>query len=115
MRDMHVGVRVARQVRNAEHAVDQAMIEVCKLVQTALEGRVEARLAAEVGHNALADMVRGLGQLSEVRGAVISSHGELAQVADDHHIGWRLDGTREDKVPPSAVTPGAVTPFAVAA
>jgi len=27
MRNMNVGVKVARQVRTAEHAIDQAMIE----------------------------------------------------------------------------------------
>lgn len=111
MRNMQVGVRVARQVRSAEHAVDQAMIEVCRLVQTALEGRVEARLAAEVGQDALANMVRGLSQLAEVRGSVIASHGELAQVAGEHQVGWRLDGPREDKAVPST----GVAPFAIAA
>ena len=111
MKNTHVGVRVARQVRTAEHAVDQAMIEVCRLVQTALEGRVEARLAAEVGQDALANMVRGLSQLAEVRGAVIASHGELAQVADEHQVGWYMDGPREDK----AGTTTGVAPFAIAA
>lgn len=111
MKNMHVGVRVARQVRTTEHAVDQAMIEVCRLVQTALEGRVEARLAAEVGQDALANMVRGLSQLAEVRGAVIASHGELAQVADEHQVGWYMDGPREDKTVP----PTGVAPFAIAA
>ncbi|KJV40012.1 hypothetical protein VH88_12465 [Brevundimonas sp. KM4] len=103
---MHVGVRVARQVRTAEHVVDQAMIEVSRLVQTALEGRVEARLAAEVGQKALANMVRGLSQLAEVRGAVIASHSELAQVADDHQVGWHMDGAHEDKtVKPTGFAP----------
>ncbi|MCK6104286.1 MULTISPECIES: hypothetical protein [unclassified Brevundimonas] len=108
MNRMQVGVRVARQVQTAEHAVDQAMIEVCRLVQTALEGRVEARLAAEVGHEALTQMVQGLNRLAEVRAAVIASHDGLAQIADDHRIGWRLDGTREDKMRPTAVAPFAV-------
>ena len=111
MNNLKVGVRVARQVRNAEHAVDQAMIEVCRLVQTALEGRVEAQLAAEVGQSALANMVRGLSQLAEVRGAVIASHGELAQVADEPQVGWYLDGPRESK---TESTKG-VMPFAIAA
>lgn len=111
MRNMKVGVRVARQVRSAEHAVDQAMIEVARLVQTALEGRVEAQLAAEVGQEALANMVRGLSQLAEVRGAVIASHVDLAHVADEHQVGWYLDGPREDK---TGTGPG-VAPFAIAA
>jgi len=106
MKNMHVGVRVARQVRTAEHAVDQAMIEVSRLVQTALEGRVEARLAAEVGQEALANMVRGLSQLAEVRSAVIASHCELAHVADDHQVGWHMDGAQENKtVKPTGFAP----------
>ncbi|MFN7112192.1 MAG: hypothetical protein ACK4M2_11190 [Brevundimonas sp.] len=102
MRNMNVGVKVARQVRTAEHAIDQAMIEVCKLIQTALEGRVEARLAAEVGQAALEDIVTGLNRLATVRAAVAAGHAGLSMVADDHAIGWRLEGMGEDKSKPQA-------------
>ena len=97
MRDRQVGVRVARQLRTAEHAIDQAMIEVCRLVQASLEGRVESRLAAEVGQSALENIVTGLGQLATVRANVIAGHADLAIVAKDHGIGWRLEGVGEDK------------------
>ena len=97
MRNMNVGVKVARQVRTAEHAIDQAMIEVCKLIQTALEGRLEARLAAEVGQAALEDIVTGLNRLTTVRAAVAAGHAGLSTVADNHAIGWRLDGMSENK------------------
>ena len=73
MKNMQVGVRVARQVRTAEHAIDQAMIEVCRLVQTSLEGRVESRLAAEVGQAAIEHIIAGLGQLATVRASVEGS------------------------------------------
>ncbi|WAC59501.1 hypothetical protein [Brevundimonas sp. SL130] len=102
MKNMQVGLRVARQVRTAEHAVDQAMIEVCKLIQTSLEGRVEARLAAEVGQSALEDIVMGLNRLATVRAAVTSGHAGLASVADAHQIGWRMDGMHESKSNPVA-------------
>ena len=97
MRNIEVGLRVARQVRAAEQAVDQAMIEVCKLIQTSLEGRVEAHLAAEVGQSALEDIVTGLNRLATVRAAVAAGHAGLATVADTHRIGWRLDGLEEGK------------------
>lgn len=106
MRNMQVGVRVARQVRTAEHAVDQAMIEVCKLIQASLEGRVEARLAAEVGQAALENIVAGLNHLATVRASLASGHSGLAVVADDHAIGWRLDGMDETKVRPQASVAG---------
>lgn len=102
MRNIQVGLRVARQVRTAEQAVDQAMIEVCKLIQTSLEGRAEARLAAEVGQTALEDIVTGLNRLATVRAAVAAGHAGLAAVADTHQIGWRMDGMHENKSPPAA-------------
>ncbi len=105
MRNMHVGVKVARQVRTAEHAIDQAMIEVCKLIQTSLEGRVEARLAAEVGQSALENIVAGLHQLAAVRGAVAAGHAGLSVVADEHQIGWRMDGMTEGKATPMTSAP----------
>lgn len=110
MKNMHVGVKVARQVRTAEHAIDQAMIEVCKLIQTSLEGRVEARLAAEVGQSALEDIVAGLDHLAKVRASVASGHAGLAEVAEGHAIGWRMEGMGEDKSTPSK--PTAVYPIA---
>ncbi|MEW6538924.1 hypothetical protein [Brevundimonas fontaquae] len=100
MRNMQVGVRVARQVQTAEHAIDKAMIEVCRLIQTSLEGRVETRLAAEVGQSALENIVAGLGQLATVRASVVAGHAGLAAVADDHGIGWRMDGMGESKTDP---------------
>jgi hypothetical protein len=97
---MQTGVRIARQVRTTEHAIDKAMIEVCRLIQTSLEGRVEARLAAEVGQSALENIVAGLGQLTTVRASVVAGHADLATVADDHGIGWRMDGIGEGKMDP---------------
>lgn len=94
---MQVGVKIARQLRTAEHAVDQAMIEVCRLIQTSLEGRVEAHLAAEVGQAALEDIVTGLNQLAKVRASVASGHAGLLDVAETQQIGWRMDGMNEKK------------------
>ena len=102
MRNMQVGIKVARQIRTAEHAVDQAMIEVCKLIQTSLEVRVEARLAAEVGQSALEDIVTGLNRLATVRAAVAAGHAGLSTVADAHQIGWRMEGMEEGKIKPVA-------------
>ena len=106
MKKMQVGVRVARQVRSAEHAVDQAMVEVCRLIETSLEGRVEAKLAAQVGQQTLADIVAALSQLTQARSALVAGHDGLAQVAETHEIGWRLEGGHENKDrPPTAAAP----------
>ncbi|ALJ10203.1 hypothetical protein JL11_16985 [Brevundimonas sp. DS20] len=102
MKHMHIGVRVARQVQTAEHAIDNAMIEVCKLIQTSIEGRMEARVAAEVGQTALENIVNGLQGLTAVRASVAVGHAGLSVVADQQGIGWRLDGMGESKSDPKA-------------
>jgi len=112
MKNMQIGVRVARQVRSAEHAVDHAMIEVCRLIETSLEGRLEAKLAAEVGQQTLFEIVTALGQLTQVRSALVSGHDGLAKVAENHAIGWRLEGGQEAKIPSAAA---AATPLRLAA
>ncbi|HYC74680.1 hypothetical protein [Brevundimonas sp.] len=97
MKNRHVGVRIARRLQTAEHAVDKAMVETSALIQAMIESRADAGFAAAVGHPALLDMVRGLSQLAEARGAVVDGHNGLAAVAEAHAIGWRLDGPLEDK------------------
>ncbi|MBX9803509.1 MAG: hypothetical protein K2Y04_12185 [Caulobacteraceae bacterium] len=103
MKSRHVSARIARQLQTAEHAVDKAMIETSALIQAMIEGRSEAGFAAEVGHPALLNMVRGLTQLAEARGAVVEGHGGLAAVAAAHDMSWRLDGPLEDKPRPFVV------------
>jgi hypothetical protein len=103
MKNRHVSARIARRLQTAEHAVDKAMVETSALIQAMIEGRAEAGFAAEVGQSALQNMVRGLSQLAEARGAVVEGHGGLAAVASAHDIGWRLDGPFEEKPKPMVV------------
>lgn len=103
MKNRHVGVRIARRLQTTEHAVDKAMVETSALIQAMIEGRADAGFAAEVGHPALLNMVRGLSQLAEARGAVVAGHGGLAAVASAQGVGWRLEGPLEEKIKPTAV------------
>ena len=103
MKNRHVSARIARRLQTAEHAVDKAMVETSALIQAMIEGRADAGFAAEVGHLALVNVVRSLSQLTEARGAVVEGHGELAAVATEHNIGWRLDGPLEEKPRPMVV------------
>ncbi|HYC99265.1 hypothetical protein [Brevundimonas sp.] len=97
MKNRHVGVRIARRLQTAEHAVDKAMVETSALIQAMIEGRTDAGLAAEVGQSALLNMVRSLNQLAEARGAVVEGHEGLAAVASAQGISWRLEGPLEGK------------------
>jgi len=103
MKNRHVGVRIARRLQTTEHAVDKAMVETSALIQAMIESRVDAGLAADVGQLALINMVRGLSQLAEARGAVVDGHEGLAAVAAAQDVGWRLEGPLEEKTKPATV------------
>lgn len=103
MKNRHVGVRIARRLQSTEHAVDKAMVEASALIQAMIEGRADAGFAADVGHPALLNMVRGLSQLAEARGAVVDGHEGLASVASTQGVAWRLEGPLEQKTTPVVV------------
>lgn len=100
------GIHIARQLRTAEHAVDNALAEMFRLGARLIEGRKAANLSAAVGQQSLTDVLTGLSALNSARMAAVSAHAGLLEVADDHGIGWRLDGPTESKpVPGGGVAP----------
>lgn len=102
MKLKHVGVRVARNIHSAEHALDNAILEVNRLVATMVECRAEAGLAAEVGQDALEASISTLTALTAARQSVIRAHSGLAAVAENQGIPYRMDGPYEEKIRPQA-------------
>lgn len=92
-----MGARIARKIQTTEHAVDRAMVAASELLQAMLDGRREAAVGADVGHEEISDVVASLAQLNGARGLVVRSHGGLAQVADKLGVAWRLSGPHEEK------------------
>jgi hypothetical protein len=76
------------------------MVAASELLQSMLDGRREAAVAADVGHAEISDVVASLTQLNGARGLVVRSHGGLAQVAETLGVSWRLGGPYEDKGAP---------------
>ncbi len=98
MKQIRSAARIARQIQKTEHAMDQTILETNALLTALIEARREGNFAAEVGHEALDDVARTLKTLMEARGAIVSGHGNLARVAKDLAIEWRMDGPLEEKV-----------------
>ena len=98
MRQIKSAARIARQIRQTEASMDQTILHANALVTAMLEARMEGKFAAEVGHEAIDDIVRGILAMTEARGAIISGHSKLAQLADDLAIEWRMDGPLEEKI-----------------
>lgn len=102
------GVKVARALHDAEHAIDNAMKATSVLIHDMLEARADARLAAEAGQDALSDVISGLSALNGARERVVSGHTALGILAETTNVGWRLEGPMEEKVKPAGFTPLAV-------
>jgi hypothetical protein len=98
MRQIKSAARIARHIQQTEKKMDETILEANALVSALIEARFEGRLAAEVGHEALDDIVRGLKAMTEARGAIASGHGALAKVAKDLSIEWRMDGPLDEKI-----------------
>lgn len=98
MRQIGSAARIARQVHKTEHAMDQTILEANALLTALIEARREGKFAAEVGQDALEDVARTVKTLMDARGAIVSGHGNLAKVAKDLAIEWRMDGPLEEKV-----------------
>jgi len=100
MRKIKSAARIARQLQETEAAMDQSILRANALVTAMIEARIEGKLAAEVGQDALDNIVSGLKAMTEARGAIARGHGDLAKVADGLAIEWRLDGPLEEKLIP---------------
>jgi hypothetical protein len=98
MKQIRSAARIARQIRETERALDQTILRANALVTAMIEARIEANFAAEVGQDALDNVVRGLKAMTEARGAIASGHSNLAKLADDLAIEWRMDGPLDEKI-----------------
>lgn len=108
MKQIRSAARIARQIQQTERAVDQTILQANALLTALIEARFEGNFAAEVGQDALNDIVRGLKTLTEARGAIAAGHGNLAKLAEALAIEWRMDGPLDEKIKPrEAVQPAA--------
>ena len=92
-----LGVRAARQLREAEHNLDRALADKLALGQMLLSGRIEARMGIAIGQSVMADLARAFSLAVEAREALGAAHTGLAEVAADHGIVWNFDGPAETK------------------
>lgn len=101
MRQIKSAARIARQIQQTEAAMDKTILRANALVTAIIETRLEERFAAEVGQDALQNVMRSLQSLAEARAAIVSGHGDLAKLAENLGvIGWESDGPLEEKTKP---------------
>jgi len=101
---------VHAQIHATERAIDAAVIEAAGLVACMPRVRMEANLAAEVGHEALERAARSFAALIQARSEIVAAHHELNTVKDQ--VGLRAVAFGGDNKRPSAI---GLVPAAVAA
>ncbi len=97
MKKIKAAARIARQVQRTERSMDQAILEANALMTAMIEARREGNFAAEIGQAAFGDVASTIRTLIDARAAIVSGHRNLAKVAKDQAIEWRLDGPLEEK------------------
>lgn len=77
------GRKVASAIRPSEDSIDGSILKGAALLTSLVEGRLEAGVAASVGHDAVMSAAKGLSALAEARNYVVACHMQITTVRDD--------------------------------
>lgn len=100
-----VAVQVTRSLYATEDAIDSALTQVAKFVAELPTARQEAKFAACVGQDAIAQAITAMTALNNAREAMIRAHEALAEVRDQFHIGPTNFGSVPNKPAYAAAQP----------
>lgn len=81
-----VAIQVARSLYASEDAIDAALTQVATFVAQMPAARQDAKFAASVGQDAMAQAVAALTALNNAREAMVKAHDALAEVRDQFGI-----------------------------
>ena len=88
---------VASDLRQTEEAIDKALSQAAMLINTLVEGRLEAQLPAQAGQQVLAKMSEAVASVIDSREKVVSAHRLLEATAMKLDISWTMGGPFEPK------------------
>ena len=99
-----VAIQVAQSLHASESAIDAALTQVATFVAQMPVARQDAKFAACVGQDAMAQAVAALTALSNAREAMVKAHDALAEVRDQFGIpvGFGTLGGKPDYPPKEA-------------
>jgi hypothetical protein len=100
---------IAGRLRNAEHALDQALSDLALLSHDFTRHRAEAGFAPQSGHQAYLEIQAGAASMTEARSRLIAAHDRFAREAKVLGVQWTLTGPWEQKPKPPAGTTLQVT------
>ena len=102
-----VALQVTRSLYATEDAIDAALSQVARFVSEMPTARQQAKFAACVGQEAIAQAVSAMTALSNAREAMVKAHDALAEVRDQFGltpVGFGSDPRKPQY--PSVAAPG---------
>lgn len=86
------GQELARRLYATEHALDRALSDAALLVSSMTAGRMDNRISAVIGQDALENILSAMNTVGAARAAVIAAHHQMKADAERMRIDWRLAG-----------------------
>lgn len=93
--------RIATELHDAEHAIDEAIVKIARLAATLPTARIETRMSAIVGQEAVAKVTQAVAAAGHVRQMIAEAHQALGETQKQVSLGARMFGAGLNK-PPAA-------------
>jgi hypothetical protein len=106
-----IAIQVARSLYASEDAIDTALTQVATFVAHMPSARHDAKFAACVGQDAMAQAVAALTALNSAREAMVKAHEALAVVRDQFNIPMGFGVTPDKPSYPEKEERGAASPL----
>lgn len=75
--------RIIRELHNSETEIDRALASSAALLASMTQARIDTDAPAATGQVAIMRLVRSLSALSDARGELVRTHGELLKVGQE--------------------------------
>jgi hypothetical protein len=89
--------RIAADLHAAENAIDDAIVKIAKLAVTLPTSRIETRMSAIVGQDAVAKVTEAVAAAGQVRQMLTDAHHALSETQKQVGLGARMFGAGVEK------------------
>lgn len=93
--------RITTELHEAEFAIDEAIVKLARLAATLPTARIETRMSAIVGQEAVAKVTQAVAAAGHVRQMIAEAHEALGETQKQVGLGARMFGAGLNK-PPAA-------------
>ncbi|MBK6708392.1 MAG: hypothetical protein IPG54_13270 [Sphingomonadales bacterium] len=93
--------RIASELHDAEFAIDDAIVKIARLAATLPAVRIETKMSAIVGQDAVAKITQAVAAAGQVRQIIADAHQALGETQKQVGLGARMFGAGLNK-PPAA-------------